>query len=72
MTASLIIGDVFEALATLPDASVDLCVSSPPFLALRSYLPADHALKSDEKLVRERVGLFMGDVRAVDNRLREV
>lgn len=48
MGARLIIGDVFEALATLEDASVDLVVTSPPFLALRSYLPALHPLKPFE------------------------
>lgn len=48
MTASWIIGDVFDGLATLEDGSVDLVVTSPPFLALRSYLPADHADKGRE------------------------
>ena len=48
MSARLIIGDVFDALRTLPDGSVDLVLSSPPFLALRSYLPADHPDKPKE------------------------
>jgi DNA modification methylase len=43
-----IVGDVFDVLAKLPDASVDLVMTSPPFLALRSYLPADHPDKSKE------------------------
>jgi site-specific DNA-methyltransferase (adenine-specific) len=42
------IGDVFERLAEIPDGSVDLIVTSPPFLALRSYLPADHPDKHKE------------------------
>ena len=42
MTARFIVGDVFDGLATLEDGSVDLVVTSPPFLALRSCLPADH------------------------------
>jgi DNA modification methylase len=42
------IGDVFERLAEIPDGSVDLIVTSPPFLALRSYLPADHPDKAKE------------------------
>lgn len=42
------IGDVFDRLAEIPDASIDLIVSSPPFLALRSYLPDDHPDKSKE------------------------
>jgi hypothetical protein len=48
MTARFIVGDVREVLATLPDASVDLVLTSPPFLALRSYLPADHPDKAKE------------------------
>jgi hypothetical protein len=43
--ARYIVADVFEAMAKLPDGSVDLIVTSPPFLALRSYLPADHSDK---------------------------
>ena len=42
------IGDVFDVMATLPDNSVDLVLTSPPFLALRSYLPADHPDKGKE------------------------
>lgn len=48
MTARLLIGDVRERLAGLPDRSVDLVVTSPPFLALRSYLPPDHPDKHRE------------------------
>lgn len=43
-----IVSDVFESLAKLPDNSVDFIATSPPFLALRSYLPADHPDKSKE------------------------
>lgn len=42
------VGDVFDVMATLPDNSVDLMLTSPPFLALRSYLPADHPDKGKE------------------------
>jgi SAM-dependent methyltransferase len=48
MTSRFIVGDVFDGLRTLEDDSVDLIVSSPPFLALRSYLPNDHELKGKE------------------------
>ena len=48
MTARLLIGDVFKRMAEIPDGSVDLVVTSPPFLALRSYLPADHPNKDRE------------------------
>jgi hypothetical protein len=42
------VGDVFERMAEIPDGSIDLIVTSPPFLALRSYLPADHPDKGKE------------------------
>lgn len=48
MTARFIVADVFDGLAQLEDGSVDLVVTSPPFLALRSYLPADHHGKEKE------------------------
>jgi site-specific DNA-methyltransferase (adenine-specific) len=47
-TARYLIGDVFDRLAGLPDDSVDLVLTSPPFLALRSYLPDDHPDKAKE------------------------
>jgi len=42
------IGDTRDVLATIPDNSVDMVMTSPPFLALRSYLPADHPDKHRE------------------------
>jgi DNA modification methylase len=48
MTLEYRIGDVFERMAEIPDGSIDLIVTSPPFLALRSYLPADHPDKAKE------------------------
>jgi hypothetical protein len=45
---TLHVGDVFEQLAKIPDGSIDLIVTSPPFLALRSYLPDDHPDKAKE------------------------
>jgi DNA modification methylase len=43
-----IVGDVFDVLRSLDSGSVDLVMTSPPFLALRSYLPADHVDKAKE------------------------
>jgi hypothetical protein len=48
MTTRLLVGDVFERMATLDDHSFDLIVTSPPFLALRSYLPDGHPDKAKE------------------------
>ncbi len=43
-----IVGDTRDVTATIPDDSVDLVCTSPPFLALRSYLAADHPDKHRE------------------------
>lgn len=48
MTFEYRIGDVRDRLAEIPDGTIDLIVTSPPFLALRSYLPADHPDKHRE------------------------
>lgn len=48
MTARYIVGDVHDVMSTIPDGSIDLVLTSPPFLALRSYLPDDHPLKAKE------------------------
>lgn len=47
-SARYIIGDTRDVVASMPDGSVDLIMTSPPFLALRSYLPADHPDKHRE------------------------
>ena len=46
--ARYIVGDTRDVVATLPDQSIDLVLTSPPFLALRSYLPDDHPDKGRE------------------------
>lgn len=47
-TVRVLIGDVRERLAEIPDGSIDLILTSPPYLALRSYLPTDHSDKAKE------------------------
>lgn len=37
MNAQLLLGDALGVLATLPDASVDCCITSPPYFGLRDY-----------------------------------
>lgn len=44
---NIIQGDCREVLKTLPDGSVDCCVTSPPYLGLRSYLPNTVRMKRD-------------------------
>lgn len=45
MAIKIMLGDVREQLRLLPDDSVDIVITSPPYWGLRSYLPADHADK---------------------------
>lgn len=59
MTVKFLVGDALETLCTLPDASVDLVCTSPPFLALRSYLPADHPSKAKEMGSESTPGAFL-------------
>lgn len=40
-------GDCLDVLRTLPDASVNACVTSPPYFGLRSYLPDGVVLRDD-------------------------
>lgn len=48
MNFKLLSGDCRETLKTLPDNSVDMCCTSPPYWRLRAYLPPDHPLKAQE------------------------
>ncbi len=72
MSATLIIGDVFDALATIPDASVDLIVTSSPFLKQRSYMPADHPSKRYEIGQEATPGLFLDSILAVAGECQRV
>jgi len=67
-----ITADVFDGLATLEDRSVDLVVTSPPFLALRSYLPADHPDKDKEIGSETTPAEFIDTLLAVTAELRRV
>jgi len=48
MTVDYRVGDTRDVIAGIPDGSVSLVACSPPFIALRSYLPADHPDKHRE------------------------
>lgn len=43
MSARILVGDCLTALRSLPEESVQMCVTSPPYYGLRQYLPPDHA-----------------------------
>lgn len=47
-THQILIGDNRKTLATITPGSVQCCVTSPPYFALRSYLPKDHPDKALE------------------------
>lgn len=72
MTARYLVADVFDGLKTLEDGTVDLVVTSPPFLALRSYLPADHPDKHREIGSEATPAAFIDVMLAVTAELRRV
>ena len=72
MSAVFRVGDVFDRLAELEDGSVDVCITSPPFLALRSYLPADHPDKAKEIGSEPTPAAFVDVLLAVTAELRRV
>jgi len=64
MTTRILHGDVLDVLPSLESGSVDVVVTSPPYWNLRSYLPADHPLKSLE------LGLETTPKKYVENMVR--
>ena len=44
---SIYCGDALEVLKSMGDCSVQCCITSPPYWALRSYLPDRVTLKKD-------------------------
>lgn len=72
MSVRWITADVFDGLAQLEDNSVDLVITSPPFLALRSYLPADHPDKTKEIGSEATPAEFIDTMLAVTAELRRV
>lgn len=71
-TARFIIGDALEVLRGLTDASVDLVLTSPPFLLLRSYLPPDHPDKTREMGSESTPGEFLDGLLDVIEECRRV
>ncbi len=65
-------GDSLEILRTLPDESVDLVITSPPFLALRSYLPTDHEHKHREMGSEATPGAYVDSLMLVVEECRRV
>ena len=65
MTVDYRLGDTRDVIATIPDGSVSLVACSPPFLALRSYLPADHPDKHAEIGSEPDPGTFLDTLLAL-------
>lgn len=65
MTVDYRVGDTSDVIATIPDGSVSLVASSPPFIALRSYLPDDHPDKALEIGSEPNPGAFLNRLLAL-------
>lgn len=52
MTIHILTGDCRDVLRTLPDASVQCCVTSPPYYGLRSY--DENSVRIDPALPEEQ------------------
>ncbi len=70
--ATYIVGSALKVLATIPDDSIDLVVSSPPYLSLRSYLPDDDPAKADEMGSEATPADFLDALLDVTEELRRV
>lgn len=75
MTVRILQGDCRQVLDTLPEASVQCCVTSPPYWGLRSYLPDGHPDKpleiGSEATVDEWVDVMVDVFRKVRRVLRD-
>jgi DNA modification methylase len=72
MSIRLIGGDCREVLATLPANSVHCVVTSPPYYALRSYLPDGHADKHREIGSEPTPDAYLAEMVAVFREVKRV
>lgn len=72
MSTRFIVGNTLDVLRDMPAGSVDLVLSSPPFLALRSYLPSDHPDKAKEIGSEPTPGAFIDTLLDVVEECRRV
>ncbi len=70
--AVYILGNVRKVLAEIPDGSIDLVLTSPPFLQLRSYLPPGHPDKADEIGAEPTPALFIDTMLSLSAEYRRV
>jgi len=71
-TANLILGDARACLRTLPEASAQTCITSPPYLQVRSYLKAGDPAKRFELGQEETPELFVAHLVDVCREIRRV
>jgi len=72
MTVTILHGDCRDVLATLPERSVQSCVTSPPYYGLRSYLPEGHADKHREIGLEPTPDEYVAEMVAVFREVRRV
>jgi len=72
MTVRNLTGEVRAKLAELPDESIDIVVTSPPYWGLRSYLPDDHPDKHMEIGLEPTLGAHLDTLVAVFREMRRV
>lgn len=66
MSARIIVGDALESLRSLPDESVQMCVTSPPYYGLRDYgVEGQIGLESSPSEYVERLVGVVREVRRV-------
>lgn len=63
-------GNTLDVLRKLPDDSIDVAITSPPFLALRSYLPDDDPAKVHEIGSEPTPGEFIDTLLDITEELR--
>lgn len=72
MSVRYIVGDVLDVLRSMPDASVQSVITSPPYLAKRAYLPNDHPDKALELGQESSPADFLHNLLAVTDELWRV
>lgn len=72
MTVEILIGDNRETLKTLPDKSVQCCITSPPYFGLRSYLPENHDDKNKEIGLEQTPDQFVQELVVVFQEIKRI
>lgn len=72
MTIRLLTGDATTVLRTLPDRSVQCCITSPPYYGLRSYLAKGHVDKALEMGSEPTPAAFIAELVDVFREIKRV